>query len=98
MKLAGKSWHLADFAEALDLSGIASADMHHCLVGSDESFHIQPGRIDRANQRIESRRTIPLIPTDQADKNTELNIEGVAVSDGRLFFGLRAPNIGGCFY
>jgi len=80
MKVVGETWHLAAFEESLDLSGIASADMRHCLVGSDESFYIQPGLIDSGKNRIESRRPIPLIPTTQADKNTEVDIEGVTWS------------------
>jgi hypothetical protein len=80
MKVIGEDWHLAAFEESLDLSCIASADMRHCLVGSDESFYIQPGVIDSAALRIESRRPMPLIPTTEADKNTEIDIEGVAWS------------------
>ena len=76
-----EDWHLAAFEESLDLSGIASADLRHCLVGSDESFYIQPGLIDTAARRIESRRPLPLIPTTEADKDTEIDIEGVTWSE-----------------
>jgi hypothetical protein len=78
IKAMSEDWHLAAFEEALDISGIASADMRHCIVGSDESFYIQPGIIDSTTRRIESRRPVSLIPTTEADKNTEIDIEGVA--------------------
>ena len=72
-------WAISGFANSLDLSGIAAASPTHCLVGSDESFHIQPGIIDRRNRLIRSLPSIPL-PIDAGIRKPEIDIEGVAFS------------------
>jgi hypothetical protein len=80
MKLTDEPWKLTGFANDLDLSGIASADGRHCLVGSDESFSIQPGRIDPATRHIEALPAVPLLPPHLLTAKTEVDIEGVAWS------------------
>jgi hypothetical protein len=77
METVSKEWHIAGFENALDLSGIARATATQCLVGSDESFYIQPGVINAAQKRIESRKPIALRVTDKP-KKAEVDIEGIA--------------------
>ena len=77
MEILPDEWQLAGFENSLDLSGIATATATQCLVGSDESFYIQPGVIDAAKRRIESRRPIALDVT-ASPKKAEVDIEGVA--------------------
>jgi hypothetical protein len=79
MEVLPDEWHLTGFANSFDLSGIAAAKRHEVLVGSDEMFHIQPGRIDAAKRRIESRPPIAL-PLESAGGKLEADIEGVAFS------------------
>jgi hypothetical protein len=79
MEVLPDEWHLAGFENSLDLSGIAAANSRQVLVGSDEMFHIQPGTLDRANHRIESRRPIAL-PLESDGGKLEVDIEGVAFS------------------
>jgi hypothetical protein len=78
MEIIDSEWHLAGFENSLDLSGIASSDGTQVLVGSDESFYIQPGEVDVGKQRIESRRPIAL-PVKPGG-NGEVDIEGIAFS------------------
>nr|MCU0797799.1 DUF3616 domain-containing protein [Akkermansiaceae bacterium] len=70
-------WHLAGFENSLDLSAIASAAPGRVLVGSDEMFHVQPGVMDAATHRIESRRPIAL-PVQAPGDKAEVDIEGIA--------------------
>jgi hypothetical protein len=81
METVSRDWHFAGFENALDLSGIAAANATQCLVGSDESFYIQPGVIDFTKKRIESRRPIPLQVTEKP-KKAEVDIEGIAFHPG----------------
>ena len=80
MKPAGKDWKITGFDNDLDLSGIASADGRHCIIGSDESHFIQPGKIDPANHLITALPTVPLLPPHLLTAKTEIDIEGVAWS------------------
>ncbi|MFC7337359.1 DUF6910 family protein [Haloferula chungangensis] len=77
--LSGK-WYCAGFENSLDLSGIAAANREHCLIGSDESFYVQPGVIDYGKQRIESRRPIALPIVSGDREKAEIDIEGVCYS------------------
>jgi len=77
MEVLPYEWHLAGFENSLDLSGIAAASPTQCVVGSDESFYIQPGIIDAERHRIESQRPIAL-PIQTDPKKAEIDIEGVA--------------------
>lgn len=91
--LPGK-WTLRGFANSLDISGIASATATQCLVGSDESFHIQPGIIDRGNRTIRSLPSIPL-PIEPGVRNPEIDIEGVAYSvRERSYFVVGSHGVG----
>jgi len=76
MEFLSDEWHLAGFENSLDLSGIAAANPRQCLVGSDESFYIQPGVIDADKKRIESKKPIAL----SGKGEMEVDIEGVAFS------------------
>lgn len=80
MEILPDEWHLAGFENSLDLSGIAAANARQCLVGSDESFYIQPGTIDTAKKRIESKRPIALSIQNTGKGGMEVDIEGVAFS------------------
>lgn len=73
------TWSMTGFENSLDLSGIAAASGSHCLVGSDESFYIQPGVIERETRRIRAQRPIPL-PIESDSRKPEIDIEGVAFS------------------
>ena len=79
MEITDEPWHLAGFENPLDLSAVAAATRTMLLVGSDEMFHVQPGVLDPATLRIESRRPIPL-PLDSPDEKAEVDIEGIAWS------------------
>lgn len=82
MEVLAGDWQLVGFDNALDLSGIAAATGSQCLVGSDESFHVQPGVIDAAQRRIEAGPPIAL-PLEVAPGKSgkpgkrEVDIEGV---------------------
>jgi len=78
LEILDAEWHLAGFENSLDLSGIASSNGTEVLVGSDESFYVQPGVIEAGKKRIESRRLIAL-PV-QNGGGGEVDIEGVAFS------------------
>jgi hypothetical protein len=77
MEILDQEWHLAGFENSLDLSGIAAATANQVLVGSDESFYIQPGTLQPDKHRIESQRPIAL-PVESGRKKAEIDIEGVA--------------------
>jgi hypothetical protein len=62
----------------LDLSGIAAATPTGCLVGSDEGFHLQAGKIHPSTQRIEAGQQIALPLPHGGGKSPETDIEGVA--------------------
>ena len=55
-----QTWQITGFDNDLDLSGIASANGKHCLIGSDESHFVQPGEINPTNQRITALPAAPL--------------------------------------
>lgn len=80
-KLPG-GWKLVGFEESFDLSGIASIDGVHCVVGADELFSIQPGAIDRTRKRIDAGAPVPLLRPPGGKKKVEIDIEGVAVDPG----------------
>lgn len=80
MEVLPDEWHLAGFENSLDLSGIAAANEKQVLVGSDESFYIQPGEINAKKKRIESRRPIALSIENTGKGGMEVDIEGVAFS------------------
>jgi hypothetical protein len=77
MEILDHEWHLAGFENSLDISGVAAATAEQALVGSDESFFIQPGTIQSDKLRIESQRPIAL-PVESGKKKAEIDIEGVA--------------------
>ncbi len=78
MEILPDEWHLAGFENSLDISGIAAANSRQCLVGSDESFYIQPGEIEAGKRRVESRRPLALVPEAAGSTDVEVDIEGVA--------------------
>ena len=87
-------WTMRGFANSLDLSGIASATTTQCLVGSDESFHIQPGIIDRGSRTIRSLPSFPL-PIEPGVRKPEIDIEGVAYSvRERSYFVVGSHGVG----
>ena len=93
MEILGDEWHLAGFDNALDLSGIATSNGTQVLVGSDESFYVQPGEIDLEKRRIESRRLIAL-PV-QKGGGGEVDIEGVAFSkDDQAYYVVGSHGVG----
>lgn len=93
MEVLGHEWQLAGFENSLDLSGIASSDGTRVLVASDESYYVQPGEIDAAKRRIESRRPIAL-PVEKK-KKPEVDIEGVAYSpDDRAYYVTGSHGVG----
>lgn len=77
METVSKDWHIAGFENSLDLSGIAAANATQCLIGSDESFYIQPGVIHPSKKRIESRKPIALKISGKP-KKAEVDVEGIA--------------------
>lgn len=79
MEMRSDDWHFAGFENSLDISGVAAANGTQCLIGSDESFYVQPGVIDAGKKRIESRRPIPL-PLRSDGGQLEIDIEGIAFS------------------
>ncbi|WP_193211198.1 DUF3616 domain-containing protein [Luteolibacter marinus] len=79
MQVISDEWYFAGFEHSHDISGVAAATADKCLVGSDESFYVQPGVIDFAKHRIESRRPIPLPLRTDGDA-LEVDIEGIAYS------------------
>jgi hypothetical protein len=93
MEIVGNDWHLAGFDNALDLSGIATSNGTHVLVGSDESFYVQPGEIDAGKRRIESRRPVAL-PVRKGG-GAEVDIEGVAFSkDDHAYYVVGSHGVG----
>jgi hypothetical protein len=94
LEVLSQEWQLAGFENSLDLSGIAAANKTQCLVGSDEMFYIQPGVIDVAKQRIESKRPIGL-PVKSKGKKQEVDIEGVAYSpDDHAYYVVGSHGLG----
>ncbi|MEK7953354.1 DUF3616 domain-containing protein [Luteolibacter soli] len=94
LEILPQEWQLAGFENSLDLSGIAAATKTQCLVGSDEMFYIQPGVIDAANQRIDSKRPIAL-PLASTGKKQEIDIEGVAYSsDDHAYYVVGSHGLG----
>ena len=96
MEVLPSEWQLAGFENSLDLSGLASAGGTQVLVGSDESFYIQPGEVDAGRRRIESRRPVAL-PLQKAakGKKAEVDIEGVAFSpDERAYYVVGSHGVG----
>lgn len=94
METLPDQWTIRGFANSLDLSGIAAATATHCLVGSDESFQIQPGIIDRENRLIRSLPAIPL-PIDPGIRKPEVDIEGVAFSTrDRAYYVVGSHGVG----
>ena len=79
MEVLDGEWYLAGFENSYDLSGIAAANDTQCLVGSDESFYVQPGVIEAGKRRIESRRPLAL-PLQSPGGAREIDVEGVAFS------------------
>lgn len=93
LEVLADEWHLAGFENALDLSGIAAANRDNVLIGSDEMFHVQPGVIDFAKRRIESKRPIAL-PVQSGGKQ-EIDIEGVAFSpEERAYYVVGSHGLG----
>lgn len=94
MEVLPEEWQLAGFENSLDLSGIAAANVREVLVGSDEMFHIQPGIIDKAKHRIDSRRPIAL-PLASKGGKLEVDIEGVAFSpEEQAYFVVGSHGLG----
>lgn len=94
MEILPDEWQFAGFENSLDLSGIAAARPDRVLVGSDEMFHIQPGIVDRARHRIESRRPIAL-PLQSEGGKLEVDIEGVAFSpEEQAYFVVGSHGLG----
>lgn len=94
MEVLPDEWQLAGFENSLDLSGIGAANSLQVLVGSDEMFHIQPGTIDKAKHRIDSRRPIAL-PLESKGGKLEVDIEGVAFSPGeQAYFVVGSHGLG----
>ncbi|MCW1885100.1 DUF3616 domain-containing protein [Luteolibacter flavescens] len=94
LEILDDEWQLAGFENSLDLSGIAAASKTHVLVGSDEMFHVQPGVVDFAKQRIESKRPIAL-PIESTGKKQEVDIEGVAFSpDDNAYYVVGSHGLG----
>jgi hypothetical protein len=90
---APAAWKSSGVENSLDLSGIATSNGTRVLVASDESFYIQPGEIDRAKRRIESRSPIPL-PVRKTRK-AEADIEGVAFShDDQAYYAVGSHGLG----
>lgn len=95
MEVLDGEWQLAGFENSLDLSGIASSDGTQVLVGSDESFYVQPGELDSAKRRIESRRLIALPVEKDAKGKAEVDIEGVAFSpQDRAYYVVGSHGVG----
>ncbi len=95
MEILPAEWHLAGFENSLDLSGIAAANPRQCLVGSDESFYVQPGEIDAAKKRIESRRPVALAPEAAGRTDVEVDIEGVAfVPEEQAYYVVGSHGLG----
>ncbi len=93
MEILGDEWHLAGFENSLDLSGIATSNGTQVLVGSDESFYVQPGEIEPGKQRIESRRLIAL-PVKKGGGG-EVDIEGIAFSkDDQAYYVVGSHGVG----
>ena len=94
LEVLSQEWQLSGFENSLDLSGIAAASKTQCLVGSDEMFYIQPGVIEAAKQRIESKRPIAL-PVKSTGKKQEVDIEGVAYSpDDQAYYVVGSHGLG----
>jgi hypothetical protein len=93
MEVLPQKWHLAGFENSLDLSGIAGANGRQFLAGSDESFYVQPGELDPATNRIESRPPIAL-PMAAKGKR-EADIEGVTFSkEAQAYFVVGSHGLG----
>jgi hypothetical protein len=94
LEILSQEWQLAGFENSLDLSGIAAASKTQCLVGSDEMSYIQPGVIDAAKQRIESKPPIGL-PVTSKGKKQEVDIEGVAYApDDHAYYVVGSHGLG----
>ena len=94
LEILSSEWQLSGFENSLDLSGIAAASKTHCLVGSDEMFYVQPGVIDVAKQRIESKRPVAL-PVKSKGKKQEVDVEGVAYSpEDRAYYVVGSHGLG----
>jgi hypothetical protein len=93
MEILGDDWHLTGFDNALDLSGIATSNGTQVLVGSDESFYVQPGEVEQGKRTIESRRLIAL-PVKKGGGG-EVDIEGIAFSkDDRAYYVVGSHGVG----
>lgn len=94
METLPERWTMTGFENSLDLSGIAAANTTQCLVGSDESFHIQPGVIDRKNRLIRSLPSLPL-PISPGIRKPEVDVEGVAYAAGeRAYYVVGSHGVG----
>jgi hypothetical protein len=88
------AWRMDGFEHSLDLSGIAAASATQCLVGSDESFYVQPGLIDPATRRIHPLEPIPL-PVEAASRKVEVDIEGIAFAAAeRAYYVVGSHGVG----
>lgn len=95
MEKLSDEWSCAGFENSLDLSGIAAADRRHCLIGSDESFYVQPGVINFETKRIESRRPIALPLVSEDTEQVEVDIEGVSYSNReKAYFVVGSHGVG----
>lgn len=79
VELLSANWTASGFEGNEDLSGIASLDGTHCLLGSDELAAAQAGTIDRKAMTITAGALVPLIE-NPSGKKMEIDIESVAVS------------------
>ena len=88
------AWRAEGFAEALDLSGIASVNGRECLVVSDELLAAQAGQIDRERGVIIAGAMLPLME-NPGGKKMELDLEGVAASpDGAFYYLTGSHGVG----
>lgn len=88
------AWRADGFAEALDLSGIASVNGRECLVVSDELLAAQAGQIDRARGVITAGAMLTLME-NPGGKKMELDLEGVAASpDGAFYYLTGSHGVG----
>lgn len=79
VELQSASWTASGFEGNEDLSGIASLDGTHCLVGSDELIAAQVGTIDRKAMTLTAGALVPLME-NPSGKKMEIDIEAVAAS------------------
>jgi hypothetical protein len=78
-----KVWSAQGFAEAQDLSGIASIDGRQCLVASDELTAVQVGQINPEAGLVTAGAMVPLLKTARKKQQVEIDIEGVAAAPDR---------------